>query len=132
MKKTLIIGILLISIGVGSLVAYGETIRIPGMNPRDLKSSFSIEERESWLQEKMEFKKEQIKKAVEDGRMSELEAKEWEERFAERIELQKENNFIPGECELGAGKEMKIKMMNGNGQGMRMMNGNGMRRGNKR
>lgn len=130
MKKTLIIGVLLLAIGAGSLVAYADTAKTSSINPRDLKSSFTAEEREAWFEEKTELKKEQIKKAVEDGRMTEAEAKEWEGHFAEMEKFHKENNFNPGECGLGTG--MGMHMGKGRGNGMGMMRGNGMKRGNMR
>lgn len=118
MKKILVLGALVLTLGVGSLAAYADTTTAPIVNPNNRNANVSIEDREAWFKERLEYKKEQIKKAVEDKLITEEEAKKWEEHFTYMENFHKENGFMPGGCGgNGIGKSR--------GRGMGMMRGNG-------
>lgn len=121
MKKVLLIGVLVLTLGIGSLVAYADTLKTPSIIPGNNNISLSIEDREAWFKERTEYKREQIKKALESGLITEAEAKEWEEHFKEMEEFHLETGFLPGGCGgygFGMGRGM------GFGRGMGMMRGN--------
>jgi hypothetical protein len=114
-KKSLVVGALVLSLGIGSLVAYADTTKTPSIVPGNRNTNFNIEDREAWFKERTEFKKEQIKKALESGLITEEEAKAWEEHFEEMEEFHNKNGFMSGGC---GGKGF------GMGRGMGMMRGN--------
>lgn len=119
MKKILLTGALVLTLGIGSLVAYADTTKTPNIIPGNSNINFSIEDREEWFKERTEYKREQIKKALESGSITEEEAKAWEEHFKYMEEFHIENGFMPGGCGgFGMGRGM------GFGRGMGMMRGN--------
>lgn len=116
MKRLLVLGALMLTVGVGSLAVYADTTITPKINPRNGNVNIGVEDREIWFKERTEYKKEQIKKAVEEKLITEEEAKQWEEHFNYMEEFHHENGFMAGGC-------------GGNGLGMGKMRGNGFRHG---
>lgn len=127
MKRLLVLVALVLTVGVGSLAVYADTATTSSVNPRNRSINVSIEDRDAWFKERTEYKKEQIKKAVEEKLITEEDAKQWEEHFTYMEEFHNENGFMAGGCG-GNG------MMRGNGFGNGLMRGNGfgngMMRGN--
>ena len=122
MKKSLVVGALALTLGVGSLVAYADTAKTPSIISGNRNTNLSIEDREAWFKERTEFRKEEIRKALEDGLITEAEAKEWEEHFDYMEEFHNKNGFMPGGC---GGNGFGIGRGMGFGRGMGMMRGNG-------
>jgi hypothetical protein len=119
MKKVLLTGALILTLGIGSLVAYADTARTPNIISGNRNTNLSIEDKEAWFKERTEYKKEQIKNALENGLITEEEAKVWEEHFKDMEEFHVKNGFMPGGCGgFGMGRGM------GFGRGMGMMRGN--------
>lgn len=116
MKKKIFVGALVLIIGIGSLVGYAEEVQTPNILPGYRNPAFSLEEREAWFKERTEYRKNQLKKALESGLITEEEAKVWEEHFAYMDEFHAKNDFLPGGC-------------GGFGRGMGMMRGGGFRGG---
>ncbi len=126
MKKTILVGALVLALGVGSLVAYADTVRTPSIIPSNKNTNFTIEDRETWVKERNEYKREQIKKALESGLITEEEARAWEEHFQEMEEFQVKNGFLPGGCGgFGMGRGVGYSRGMGFGRGMGMMRGYG-------
>lgn len=125
MKKILTAGILAIVIGVGSLMAYADS---PIVIPKDTNQNAQIENRDDFYKERQSFRKEKIKRALENKEITEAEAKEWEEHFDYMDEFhnkQRDNNRFMGN---GYGRHMNGGFgCVGNGYGM----GRGMMRGNR-
>ena len=116
MKKSLLIGALVLTLGIGSLAAYADTTKTPNIIPGNTNTNFSIEDRETWFKERTEYRKEEIKKALESGLITEAEAKEWEEHFTYMEKFHNENGFMAGGCGgRGFGKGRGMGMMRGNG-----------------
>ncbi len=116
MKKSLVVGALVLTLGVGSLAAYADTVKTPSVIPSNRNANMTIEDREAWFKERSEFQKEQIKNALESGRISEEEAKEWEDHFTYMEKFHNENGFMAGGCGgRGFGKGRGMGMMRGNG-----------------
>lgn len=119
MKKVLLTGALILTLGIGSLVAYADTARTPNIISGNRNTNLSIEDKEAWFKERTEYKKEQIKNALENGLITEEEAKVWEEHFKDMEEFHVKNGFMPGGCSgFGMGRGI------GFGRGMGMMRGN--------
>ncbi len=119
MKKVLLTGALVLSLGVGSLVAYADTVKTPTIIPGNRNISLSTEDREAWVKERTEDKKEQIKNALENGVITEEEAKSWEEHVKYMEEFHGEKGFMPRVCSgLGMGRGM------GFGRGRGIVRGN--------
>ena len=119
MKKILALGALVLAVGAGSLVAYADTS--PSINTNNRNVNVSIEDRDTWFKERTEYKKEQIKKAVASGSITESEAKKWEEHFTYMENFHKENEFMPGGC---GGNSFGMGNVRGNGFRNGMMRGN--------
>lgn len=130
-KRLLIVGALVLTIGAGSLMAHADSpIRIPSnrmanMNMEERedwirgRNEISPEEREEWIKERNEFRKDEIKRALENKEITEAEAREWEEHFSYMEEFHnkhRDSNFM------GRGHGGR-----GMGRGMGMMRGNGCR-----
>lgn len=127
MKKSLAVGALVLTLGVGSFVAYADTAKTPNIVPENRNPIFSTEDREAWFKEGTEFRKEQIKKALESGIITETEAKTWEEHFKYMDEFHTTNGFVPGGCGgygFGMGRGRGMGMMGGSGFRNSMMRGN--------
>lgn len=117
MKRLLVLGALILTVGVGSLAVYADTATTSSINSRNRNVNISIEDREAWFKERTEYKKEQIKKAIEDKLITEEEAKQWEEHFTYMEKFHNENGFMPGGC---GGNRLN----EGRGRGRGMMRGN--------
>lgn len=117
MKRTLLVLTLVLALGIGSMVVFADTNITGRVFPGRHNETFTQEERAEWFKERTELRKEEIKKALEDGKITETQVKEWEEHFKDMEEFHKENG-----C-LGGGLVRSNGMMKGNGHG-RMMKGN--------
>lgn len=126
MKRILLILTLVLALGIGTMAVFADSgkydTRIPALNHQNITE----QEREQWFNERNEYKdeyrKENLKDALKDGKITESQAKEWEEHYKYEDEFHNNNGYIGGGC--GRGNSM----MNGKG----MMNGNrGMMRGNR-
>lgn len=123
MKRLLVLGALILTVGVGSLAVYADTPIAPSVNPRNRSVNVSIEDREAWFKERTALKKEQIKKAVEEKLITEEEAKQWEEHFTYMEEFHNKNGFMPGGCGVNRLNEGN-RPVEGRGRGRGMMRGN--------
>lgn len=114
MKKRILLGALVLALGVGSLVVYADTGK--GSNILPIKSDYNYNEeyRQDWIKERIDFKKERMKEALEKGTITEEEAKTWEEHFTYMDEFHEKNGYMHGGC---GGRGMKF------GGGMGMMGG---------
>lgn len=128
MKKILAVAALVLTVGVGSFVVNADSPRTPNVMPGEGNPNFTIEDRDAWRQERHSYRKEELKKALENKEITEAEAKEWEEHFDYMEEFHnknRDNNYsFMGRGHGGCG---------GNGFGMgRGGHGMGMMRGNRR
>ena len=135
MKRTLLILTLVLALGIGTMIVFADSgkteVGFPGWHYENMTE----QEREEWFNERNEYRndyrKENLKEALEDGKITEAEAKEWEEHFKYMDDFHEKNGFMGGGCGNGNG------MMRGNSKGYQgMMKGNskrhgGMMRGNK-
>jgi hypothetical protein len=116
MKKLLAVGTLVLTIGAGSLMAYADS---PIMIPNNTNKSTSVENKDEWFNERHSFRKEEVKRALKNGEITEVEAKEWEDHFDYMEEFHNKNrlnnnNFMGSGC-------------GGYGNGMGMMRRNNSR-----
>lgn len=116
MKKKVFVGVLILAIGIGSLISYGESYKTPNIIPVKGITRFTTEDRETWFKERFQFRREELKDALEKGFITEEEAKLWEDHFNYMEKFHEENNFMPFGCG-GFGR----------GRGMGMMRGGGLR-----
>ena len=122
MKRTLLVLTLILALGIGTMVVFADTgknqARLPVWHYEDMTE----QEKEAWFNERNEYRneyrKEYLKEALKDGKITEAEAKEWEEHFKYMDEFHEENGYMGFGCGNGRG------MMRGNGHG-------GMMRGNR-
>lgn len=116
MKKKVFVGVFIFVIGIGSLIGYGESIKTPNIIPEYRNTRNTVEDREAWYKEMFQFRREELKRALEKGLITEEEAKTWEDHFNYMEKFHEENDFMPFGCG-GFGR----------GRGMGMMRGNGFR-----
>ncbi len=111
MKKKVNILALILVMAIGSLISYGESIKVPNIVLDKGSSRFTSEDRETWVREMFEFRREELKNALERGLITEEEAKIWEEHFDYMEKFHEENDFMPFGCGgfgLGTGKGMGL------------------------
>ena len=124
MKRILLILTLVLALGIGTMAVFADSGRSDTMFPGMNYENMTEQEREEWFNERNEYRdeyrKESIKEALKDGKITESQAKEWEEHFKYEDDFHNKNGYIGGGCGRGS------SMMNGNG----IMNGNGMMNGN--
>ena len=132
MKKTIIIAVLILALGIGSAIAYadsGSTMpfgrnfgRMPwsDSNLTEKEVDELIKERQKFHEENMEYRKEDLKKALENGEMTQKQYDSWLEHFTYMDEFHQENAFRPGCSGRGMGRA---------GRGMGMMSGFGNNKG---
>lgn len=90
MKKILgIVGLVLV-VGIGSAFVYADS----PMGSVDRYGDINDEEIKEWHQERMEWRKEKLKEDVENGYMTQEEAKNWEEHLDYMEEFHRENGFM--------------------------------------
>lgn len=97
MKKLLGIGALVLSLGIGSMFVYADTDK-PSSTVLPQSSDGVIDNRGNWFKEKMGWRKDQVKQALEDGLITEEQSKKWEEHFTYMEKFHSENGFMPGGC----------------------------------
>lgn len=120
MKKALVLGALVLTLGAGTMVTYAANVKSTDNVSQSIKNeTLDLEDKEAWFKERMEFKKDQINKALEEGLITEEQAKTWEEHFAYMEKFHEENGFMPGS---GCGNGMGMRGNKGKGR-------NGMFRG---
>lgn len=103
MKKIIIVLSLLLTLTIGTVVAYADS-NTPAMNfPWRHHNNLSEESREKLLEEREEFRKNEIERALENGTITESEAKEWEDHFDYMDEFHTKNGFIHGGRGYGRG-----------------------------
>ncbi|NLY45846.1 MAG: hypothetical protein GX053_07650 [Tissierella sp.] len=118
MKKISIVLGLVLTLTIGTVVAYADN-GISGMKfPGRYHSEYSVESMEELLKERAEFREERLNSALENGTITETEAKEWEEHFKYMDEFHEENGYLHGGRGCGGGHRN-----GGMGHGM-MMRGN--------
>ncbi len=118
MKRTLLVLTLVLALGIGTMAVFAETTRPEKWVPGWGSENFTEEERTEKFNERNEFRKEELKKALANGEINEAEFKEWEEHFAYMEDFQKKNGCFGGG--FGRGKGM-----------MRGHHGQGGMRGNR-
>lgn len=124
MKKKVIILALILVMAIGSLISYGESIKVPNIVLDKGSSRFTSEDRETWVREMFEFRREELKNALERGLITEEEAKIWEEHFDYMEKFHEENNFMPFRCGgFGFGRGRDMGFMRGHGFRGPMMRG---------
>lgn len=91
MKRLLGVAALALTIGVGSLVVNADSPIRPNIMPGQRNSNFTIEERDAWREERHSYRRDELKKALENGEITEAEAKEWEDHFDYMEEFHNKN-----------------------------------------
>lgn len=89
MKKLLSILGLIGVIGIGSAFAYADSPIGSGFRFNDINNK----EMQEWHEERMEWRKEDLKEGVEKGYITEEEAKTWEEHYNYMEEFHSKNGF---------------------------------------
>lgn len=116
MKKMFIILGLVVVLAIGSAFVYADKLSDNRLSDIGEPNSRSYEEMENWHEERMERRKDELKKAVEDGKISEEDSKTWEEHFDYMDNFHKENGYLgKGMCHgrMGQGKGMMRGHMRG-------------------
>lgn len=126
MKKTIIIVGLVLVLGIGSAISYAESgsvipfgrnfSRMPWSNRNITEEQFEefVKERQEFHEENMEYRREELKKALDNGEITKDEYNSWLEHFDYMDEFHRENGFFGG-C---GGRGMHRM-----GRGMGMMRG---------
>ena len=81
MKKTLVLGALVMAIGAGSIIGYADTAKTPNIISENKVGNFNMENREALLKERTELRKESVKQALKNGEITEEDAKYWEDHY---------------------------------------------------
>ena len=103
MKKILIVLSMVLTLAIGTAAAYADN-NFPQMNFQwRNRGNLSFESREDFLQERANFRKDEIDRALEDGRITESQAKEWEDHFKYMDEFHNENGYLNGDRPYGRG-----------------------------
>ncbi|HSH35952.1 hypothetical protein [Schnuerera sp.] len=124
MKKTLLILALVLGIGLTASLSYAQVPTISNTESNIFpKANVNQEEWEVWHKERLEWKEDQLEKALNDGLITEEEFKTWDEHFKYVKEFHGENGYMPGLCQGGYGFN--------NENGFRRGYGRGMMRGNR-
>ena len=122
MKRTLLILTLVLALGIGTMAVFADSGKVEAGFPGWHHEEMTEGERQEWFNERNqyrnEYRQETLKEALKDGRITEAEAKEWEEHFKYEDDFHNKNGYIGGGCHSSNG------MMRGNGHG-------GMMRGNR-
>ena len=116
MKKTLIILGLVGILALGSAFVYADSLSDNGLNNIAKDNPNYYENMENWHKERMEGRKEELKNAVEDGRIAPEVSEKWEAHFDYMENFHKENGFLGnGWCHgrMGKGKGMMGRHMIG-------------------
>lgn len=100
-KRTIILGLIL-TLTMGTIVAYADN-GISGMKFLGKYNDSKIESMEERLEERTELRKERINRALEDGTITESQAKEWEEHFKYMDEFHEKNGYYHGAKNCGRG-----------------------------
>src|SRR5690554_4852178 len=96
MKKILIVLSLVLILAIGTATAYADS-NFPQMNFHwRNRENLSFESREEFLEERAKFRKDEIDRALEDGRITESQAKEWENHFEYMDEFHNKNGYLNG------------------------------------
>lgn len=107
MKKAMIALSLVLAFGIFSAFAYADSpAENYGFNNRPWGNKdgyrqdrdFDSEEFDKWREERLEYRKDDLKKAVEEKIITEDEAKKWEDHFEYMDEFHEENGYQGGYC----------------------------------
>lgn len=123
MKKLLGVAALVLTVGIGSLVVNADSPLAPNIIPGERSPNITTEDRDDWHNERHSSRKDELKNALENGEITETEAKEWEEHFDYMEEFHnknKDNNY----SFMGGGHGGCGGNSNKGGHGMGMMRGN--------
>ena len=93
MKRLFLILGLILVVGIGTAFVYADrpvSDELPNPQSRD----FDIDENVEWHHNRIECRKDELNRALEEGRISKEEAKTWEEHFDYMDEFHKENGFM--------------------------------------
>ena len=125
MKKLLGVAALVLTVGIGSLVVNADSPITPNIKPGERDTNFTIEDRDTWREERHSYRRDELKKALENGEITEAEAKEWENHFDYMEEFHNKN------------RDKNYSFMGGRrggcgGNGSRGGYGMGMMRGSRR
>lgn len=92
MKKIVSIGLVVTLLLIGVFVYADGSKKEEIYNPR-YREDFSQEDYEDWHKEKMNFKREELEKALSEGEISKEEASKWQKHFDYMEEFHEEAGF---------------------------------------
>lgn len=118
MKKALIVLSIVLTLAIGTAVAYADSNSLAMNFPWGHHNNLSEESMKEFMEDRTEFRNNEIEEALKDGRITESEAKEWEEHFIYMDEFHNENGYLHGGR--GCGRGSRTENMGHHG----MMRGN--------
>ena len=102
MKKILLVLALVLVVGLSASFSYAE---VPKVSDTEQTTNFGSridnEQREAWFQQRTEWKKVQLEKALTDGQITKEEFQVWDDHFKAMEEFHEKNGFMPGACQGG-------------------------------
>lgn len=111
MKKVFVFLSIVLTLVIGTAVVYADNDLSPMNFSWRYKNNLSGESVEEMLENRDEFRRNEIEKALENGTITESEAKEWEDHFNYMDEFHSKNRYMDGGRGLGRGCR---RMMRGN------------------
>lgn len=99
MKKLLAVGTLVTVIGIGSLIGYADSPKVPNIITSNKNTDYSTENKEEWFKERMKYRRAEIQNLLKDGKITKEEANNWEEHLDEMEKYHEENGFVHGICD---------------------------------
>ncbi len=96
MKRKVFLLALILIIGLGAIASFGAGIKETNIIPD--KYSRGYKDRESWIKEMFNLRRERLKEALERGLITEEEARKWEEHFNYMEKFHEENDHGPFGC----------------------------------
>lgn len=116
MKKISIVLGLVLVLSIGTVVAYADSGMLGTRFHGEYRTDLLEESMDELLKERAKFREERLNKALEDGTISESQAKEWEDHFKYMDGFHKENGYLNGGRGCGGNQR-------NNGMGHGMMRG---------
>ncbi|NLV77466.1 MAG: hypothetical protein GX023_10930 [Tissierellia bacterium] len=102
MKKILLVLALALVVGLSASFSYAELLKVSDTEQKtNLGSRIDNKQREVWFQQRMEWKKAQLEKALTDGQITKEEFQVWNDHFKSMEEFHEKNGFMPGTCQGG-------------------------------
>lgn len=108
MRKALIVLSILMVVGFVSAFAYAGS-----WGPATQPASANTEDRGTWFNERMEWKRDQVNTALNEGLIGEEEAETWNEHFQYMEKFHRNNGFMPGCHGVGTGPGYGRRTMRG-------------------